>query len=64
MAFFVVAFMRDLVLDEGSNPGPLHWEHGVLPTGPPRKSPRFLFKVTNIHTKGYVIKHICCDFLY
>ena len=24
--------------DRGSNPGPLHWEHGVLPTGPPGKS--------------------------
>ena len=22
----------------GSNPGPLHWEHGVLATGPPGKS--------------------------
>ena len=21
--------------DQGSNPGPLHWEHGVLATGPP-----------------------------
>ena len=27
----------------GSNPGPLHWEHGVLPTGPPGKSLFFLF---------------------
>ena len=24
--------------DQGSNPGPLHWEHGVLATRPPRKS--------------------------
>ena len=24
--------------NQGSNPGPLHWEHGVLPTGPPGKS--------------------------
>ena len=24
--------------DEGSNPGPLHWEHGVLSTAPPGKS--------------------------
>ena len=24
--------------DQGSNPGPLHWEHGVLATGPPGKS--------------------------
>ena len=23
---------------QGSNPGPLHWEHGVLATGPPGKS--------------------------
>ena len=26
--------------DQGSNPGPLHWECGVLATGPPGKSPR------------------------
>ena len=25
--------------DQGSNPGPLHWERGVLTTGPPGKSP-------------------------
>ena len=24
--------------DQGSNPGPLHWEHGVSATGPPGKS--------------------------
>ena len=24
--------------DQGLNPGPLHWERGVLTTGPPRKS--------------------------
>ena len=24
--------------DQGSNPGPLHWEHRVLATGPPGKS--------------------------
>ena len=29
---------------QGSNPGPLHWEHGVLATGPPGKSPFFLLK--------------------
>ena len=30
--------MRDLFPDQGSNPGPLHWECGVLTTGPPGKS--------------------------
>ena len=30
--------MQDLVPDQGSNPGPLHWECGVLTTGPPGKS--------------------------
>ena len=24
--------------DQGSNPGPLHWERGILTTGPPGKS--------------------------
>ena len=28
-----------LSLDQGLNPGPLHWEHEVLATGPPGKSP-------------------------
>ena len=41
--------------DQGSNPGPLHWESGVLPTGPPRKSQRVIFWVAylspfNTHT--------------
>ena len=27
-----------LIPDQGSNLGPLHWEHGVLATGPPKKS--------------------------
>ena len=29
-------------LDQESNPGPLHWEHGVLTIGPPGKSSSFL----------------------
>ena len=29
--------------DQGSNPGPLHWEHGLLTTAPPGKSPSSLF---------------------
>ena len=29
--------------DQGSNPGPPPWEHGVLPTGPPGKSLLMLF---------------------
>ena len=33
----------DLVPDQGSNPDPLHWEHGVLATGPPGKSQIVLF---------------------
>ena len=30
-------------LDQGLNPGRLHWEHGVLATGPPGKSPSIMF---------------------
>ena len=26
--------------NQGLNPGPLHWEHGVLVAGPPGKSPK------------------------
>ena len=35
--------MWDLVPSPGSNPGPLYWEHGVLATGSPGKSPEVLF---------------------
>ena len=33
--------MQDLVPDQESNPGPLHWELRVLATGPPGKSVQF-----------------------
>ena len=32
-------------LDQGLNPGPLHWEHGILATGPPGEPPDLLFKI-------------------
>ena len=28
----------DPIPHQGSNPSPLHWKHGVLVTGPPKKS--------------------------
>ena len=34
--------MWDLVLGSESNPGPLHWELGVLATGPPGKSAKLI----------------------
>ena len=36
--FFSVAAYKLYFTDQGSNPGPLHWEYGVLTTGPSRKS--------------------------
>ena len=36
--------MQDLVPKQGSNPGPLHSEHEVLPTEPPEKSPLGVLK--------------------
>ena len=44
--FIYLAVARELLVaacgielpDQGSNPGPLHWERGVLATGPPGKS--------------------------
>ena len=33
------------LLDQGWNPGSLHWEHGVLITGPPGKSPELLLSI-------------------
>ena len=35
--------MWNLVPDQGSNPGPLHWEHGVLASVPPGKFLTFVF---------------------
>ena len=32
-------------LDQGSNLGPLHWELGVLATGPSGKSHKFVFYI-------------------
>ena len=34
--------MWDLVADQGSNSGSLHWEHGISATGPPAKSLKYL----------------------
>ena len=30
--------------DQGLNPRPLQWKHGVLTTGPPGRSPEFSFE--------------------
>ena len=35
-------------LNQGSNPAPLHWERGVLPTGPPGKSLKLFLKKKNL----------------
>ena len=37
-------YVGSLFPDQGSNPRPLHWKHGVLTTGPPEKSPQANFK--------------------
>ena len=34
-------------LNQWSNPGPLHWEHGVLATGSPRKALLWHFWITS-----------------
>ena len=35
--------------DQGLNLSPLHWEHGVLATGPPGKSPTGRFNAATCH---------------
>jgi hypothetical protein len=35
--------------DQKSNPGPLHWEHGVLAFGPPGKSQHHIISSIHIH---------------
>ena len=41
--------------NQGSNLGPLHWERGVLTTGPPRKSLNVLFGFVFLAASG-----LCC----
>ena len=41
------------LLDQGWNLGPLHWERGVLTTGPPGKSPSFS-TIMKIGFKKYI----------
>ena len=45
--------------DQGSNPGPLHWEHRVLATGPPGKSPGHTFKLTSLFSEMYGTHEFC-----
>ena len=41
--------------DQGSNLGPLHWEHGVLVTAPPVKSLLVLFN--HLFYQELLLKH-------
>ena len=42
--------------DQRSNPGPLHWKHGVLATGPPGKSLNYLINVLYLpHILAYFL---------
>ena len=43
--FWPRCIARSWFPDQGSNPHPLHWKHGVLTTGPPGKFPIFHFKI-------------------
>ena len=43
---------------QGSNSGPLHWEYGVLATGPPGKSLPFLVHLSFWHLTPSVIIYI------
>ena len=45
--------------DQGSNPGPLHWEQEVLVLGPPREVPLILFKLFILHWS--IADQQCCD---
>ena len=40
--------------DWGSNPCPLHWENGVLITGPPGKSPKTLLKKSVVNNGQFM----------
>ena len=46
--------------DQGWDPGPLHWKHGVLATGPPGESLNLDFKsiieVRLTYSKPYICK--------
>ena len=48
--------------DQGSNPGPLHWECGVLTTVPPGKSPSSTFFLFFFFYWCIVVLQCCVSF--
>ena len=49
----IFAAMCGLYLtDQGSNPGPLYWEHGVLTTGPPG-GPSPCWAISNLRLRDF-----------
>ena len=56
--------MWDLVPDQGSNLGPLHWELRVVATGPPGKSQQFLIKESNLSFRRIPLKKKKKEFLW
>ena len=67
LCWVLVAACRILVVaceiwfpDQGSNPGPLHWEHGVSATRPPRKSfPKVFYGSSDFSSLQQPQKFIC-----
>ena len=54
--------MWDLVLDQGLNPGSLHWEHRVLATAPPGKSQDPQNLAPTIIYFSFHCSHVCIIF--
>ena len=50
--------------DQGSNPCPLRWEHGVLTTVPPGKSLRYYFKQQLVCMPSSVCTCLCVWLVY
>ena len=56
--------MWGLVPWRGIEPGPLHWEQGVLATGPPGKSPKFLIFKLRWNSRGVKLAILKCPCLW
>ena len=49
--------VRSSSLSRDGTPGPLHWEHRVLATGPPGKPPHFLRKTSDQFHQRDILQH-------
>ena len=50
--------------DQGSNPSPLHWECGVLPSGPPGKSQKVTLALIELFWRFLSYRQLSFSFAF